>query len=218
MGQLVSLDVCAHDGAPDDFVSISSSNPYPFDAAHESLPYGLNFRTHSIGFTPQDTPVYGASLGDAVGAEEGNEVCRNFQWIPTLYHGGWQGDICFEATDIAGHSTEMCVGMTVAKCQWALQEEDSLVEIAPRFGTNWLQLFMLNPEMMHPDSAPKHSTINVGHSYTMEWHDDMSELADRFGTTIGAIQNMNADISDPHNIAEGSQVCILPSSCETSQY
>jgi hypothetical protein len=41
----------------------------------------------------------------------------------------------------------------VARCKWALQGEDSLVEIAPRYQTNWLQLWYLNPFMGHPDHA-----------------------------------------------------------------
>ena len=41
----------------------------------------------------------------------------------------------------------------VARCKWALQAEDSLIEIAPRFQTNWLPLWYFNPFMAHPDHA-----------------------------------------------------------------
>lgn len=36
---------------------------------------------------------------------------------------------------------ERHIQVRVARCKWALQAEDSLVEIAPRYQTNWLQLW-----------------------------------------------------------------------------
>jgi len=47
----------------------------------------------------------------------------------------------------------VCRQVQVARCRWALQGQDALVEIAPRFQTNWLQLWYLNPFMAHPDHA-----------------------------------------------------------------
>ena len=63
------------------------------------------------------------------------------------------------------------------------QGEDSFVEIAPRFQTNWLQLWFLNPMVGHPDHARTASNqvapaamINVGRIYKPRW-DDTVRLA-----------------------------------------
>jgi len=177
----------------------------------------------------------------------GNEACRAFEWTPGPKDGGFNKEICFTATDMAagqsvpesempggrpaGHpfflagdcaqadETVHCVLVSVQRCVWGVQVEDTLQDIASRFDTNWLQLWHLNPSMPHPDFhlTEEHQgfPINVGHLYTAEYGDTLDELADRFGTSVGGLRDMNADISGS-DIADGSTICITPDSCHTS--
>lgn len=65
--------------------------------------------------------------------------------------GGWSGEICIQACVSTGACpsaaggpahvcSQTCFKVTVPRCTWSLQNEDSFVEIAPRFQTNWLQV------------------------------------------------------------------------------
>ena len=59
------------------------------------------------------------------------------------------------------------------------------MEIAPRFQTNWLQLWFLNPMVQHPDHAHSHSnqvqeaeTVDIGRIYTPRWDDTVTSQTD----------------------------------------
>ena len=174
------------------------------------------------------------------------------QWIPSPYQGGWEGDICIEACvsttrcpaalgGAAEACSKKCYRVKVARCKWALQGEDSLIEIAPRFQTNWLQLWYLNPFMGHPDHAAELTAagvaagqgqlthgnegeqleINVGRVYTPLWDDTLALVAERFGMTPERLVQVNADLTgmEPgHLFSEwhgntDDFICIIPDSC-----
>jgi len=176
------------------------------------------------------------------------------EWIPSPYQGGWEGKVCVEAclslgvcpAAVGSHATEecqeQCYHVAVARCKWSLQDEDALVEIAPRFQTNWLQLWYLNPFMAHPDHASTLSAaalgagvqaqpgqpleINVGRIYHPLWDDTLDSVAQRFGMTSDRLKQVNADLlsmqpSDmfaewkkPASNSVATEVCIIPDSCQ----
>lgn len=76
---------------------------------------------------------------------------------------------CFTASDATDATAMMgsgCVHIRVERCKWFVQSEDSLIQIAARFATNWLQIWHFNPEILHPDSAlPPSKEIWIGHLY-----------------------------------------------------
>jgi|NorSeaMetagenome_1021524.scaffolds.fasta_scaffold115391_2 hypothetical protein len=70
------------------------------------------------------------------------------------------------------------VSTQLTRCRCSQQGEDSFVEIAPRFQTNWLQLWFLNPMVGHPDHASTLTNenqpaamVNVGRIYKPRWDD-----------------------------------------------
>lgn len=79
--------------------------------------------------------------------------------------------VCYTGTDAAGsyrttQTTVGCLTVTVARCVWYVQNEDSLIQIAARFATNWLQVWHFNPTLLHPDdSLVPQTLINIGHLY-----------------------------------------------------
>jgi len=244
MGGQVAINVCASDANPYDTVTISHVGDAPADELltmprssgdqHEPTGHELNYRVGSTRSEEEhhveSRQTWGAKL---LAGEPGNPACRMFSWVPTPYQGGWSQTVCFEATDSAGtcrvaQVTGACVKINVAKCQWQVQKEDSLVEIAPRFNTNWLQLWHLNvltpehsPHFDHPEGLGytfQGHTIYVGHIYTVEYYDTVEELCNRFGTTEASIRAMNAELSSLSDIKEGHELCIIPDSCVTDKY
>jgi len=182
------------------------------------------------------TPT-GAFIADVSGTQ-GQPTCEDapcqgdrgmMVWTPSPYQGGWKGQVCLEACVFAeacpatpGGETEICTEtcfpVSVARCRWSLVAEDSFVEIAPRFQTNWLQLWYLNPGVGHPDFALRSAmeAINIGRVYTARWDDTVDGLAARFGVPRQRLMDLNADLigmSDEDFMAQERMVCIIPDSC-----
>eukprot|EP00292_Cryptomonas_paramecium_P002047 CAMPEP_0113684128 /NCGR_PEP_ID=MMETSP0038_2-20120614/13784_1 /TAXON_ID=2898 /ORGANISM="Cryptomonas paramecium" /LENGTH=1026 /DNA_ID=CAMNT_0000603749 /DNA_START=237 /DNA_END=3319 /DNA_ORIENTATION=+ /assembly_acc=CAM_ASM_000170 len=145
-------------------------------------------------------------------------------WFPNPAYGGFSGLVCYKGWDQAGayrlvQSTQGCVLVTVDRCRWVVQSEDSLIQIAARFSTNWLQVWHLNPTLLHPDDALVPDTlVNVGHLYQVEPNDALSALATRFGTTVASIQANNWDLGNVTDtgLTLGKSICVIPSSCKTA--
>jgi len=145
---------------------------------------------------------------------------REVSWFPDATFGGFDGMACFTAkdSDDATQNTAMgCVHIMVERCKWHVQTEDTLIQIAARFATNWLQIWHFNPEILHPDSAlPPSNEIWIGHLYEVEPNDVLSVLAERFGTSIKHIMMNNWGLTE--NLAVGAHICVIPNSCVTAEH
>ena len=92
----------------------------------------------------------------------------------------------------------------ICRCIWQAQASDSFATIADRLPpANWLQVWFMNPAILHPDSALKvylfpcfhrfHQTshvnlqqndrVSVGKEYIIEANDNLMSIAKRFGIT-----------------------------------
>jgi hypothetical protein len=165
-------------------------------------------------------------MGGAVIAPVGGlwQTSQLMGWFPEAAYGGFSGMVCFNGRDRSGayrleQNSVGCLMVTVARCTWFVQSEDSLIQIAARFSTNWLQVWHFNPTLLHPDdSLVPQSLLNIGHLYQVEPNDALSVLADRFGTSIRHIQMNNWDLTNiTHSgLPVGKEICIIPSSCKTA--
>lgn len=149
------------------------------------------------------------------------------EWFPDATYGGFKGDICYTGTDEAGNAfrhsdvTQGCVNIMVERCQWYVQTEDTLIQVAARFATNWLQIWHFNPTIMHPDSAlPPETLINIGHLYEVEPNDAMAVLAERFGTSIKHVRMNNWDLAQMSDamLPLHKSICVIPNSCVTAAH
>jgi len=145
---------------------------------------------------------------------------RMVEWFPDATYGGFDGKACFTAmnSDSDGATPASgCVDIRVERCKWFVQTEDTLIQIAARFASNWLQIWHFNPEILHPDSAlPPSNEIWIGHLYEIEPNDVLSVLAERFGTSIRHIQLNNWGLSE--QLTVGQHICIIPNSCVTAEH
>jgi len=103
-------------------------------------------------------------------------------WTPSPYQGGWNSEVCVRSCVDSGpcagqpgvkSCVTSCFKVHVPRCRWWLQPEDSFIEIAPRFQTNWLQLWYLNPGIRHPDFdlTAHQNEITIGRLYKPQWDD-----------------------------------------------
>jgi len=183
----------------------------------------------SISFDTQGLTLTGASFLTNV-VEPYNALWKSttrlVEWFPDSMYGGFAGDVCFVAQDVGGpfrtqHSSLGCVHISVARCKWYVQAEDSIVQVAARFATNWLQIWHFNPTLLNPDllnsdtGLPSSREINIGHLYQIEPHDSVASLAQRFGTSDKHIYMNNWDVAriPPEQIPVGYTICIIPNSC-----
>jgi len=198
---------------------------------------------------PTDKPGVSSSTGritDIYGVEGpftflGNQPCQDqlcrgfrgiFEWTPSPYQGGWSGEVCLVGCVSTGSCpgtpggpekvcSTSCIKVHVPRCSWYLQNEDSFIEIAPRFHTNWLQLWYLNPGVGHPDFSlsVQQESINVGRVYLARWDDTMEGVAKRFGMSVERLIDVNADLMHvtEEEFAESERpLCIIPNSCSLS--
>jgi len=181
----------------------------------------------AIGAYTQGLTLDGAvAVGAPYTMAMGNlwETTQLMAWFPDAAYGGFSGMVCYTGTDASGpyrltQTTVGCLLVNVPRCVWYVQDEDSLIQIAARFSTNWLQVWHFNPMLLHPDdSLIPQSLLNIGHLYQVEPNDALAVLADRFGTTIMHIQMNNWDLTNvsASGLPVGMEICIIPSSCQTA--
>lgn len=134
---------------------------------------------------------------------------------------------CFSARDTNGMaSIRTCVDIYVPKCQYCVQEGDSLhfINKKYRLNSNWLQLWNsngigeidgipLSPATPFPDPdllALGNSVVNLGPSYTVQEGESLSQLAAQFRTTVRKLLDINPDIHDQAGVHAGHLLCIMP--------
>ncbi len=81
------------------------------------------------GLTHTHTHTHTPTLTSILRAQICVKACVSQSACPAVR--GQTGDLCSEPK---------CFTVAVERCSWAVQHEDSLVTIAPRFQTNWLQV------------------------------------------------------------------------------
>ena len=209
MGKVLEFDVGYIDiQHPDEILSIS------MDTTGLTLA-GAEFTGHPI-YTVTDVGVAGVERQTSV----------TVRWFPDATYGGFSGDVCFNAADSGGdhrvaNVVKGCVVISVERCKWFVQTEDTLVQVAARFDTNWLQVWHFNPTILHPDNAlPPGLVIHTGHLYNIEPSDSLAALADRFGTSISKIRANNWDMGGmpDSGLRLDQTICVIPSSCATAAH
>mmetsp|Transcript_14877 Transcript_14877/g.29870 ORF Transcript_14877/g.29870 Transcript_14877/m.29870 type:complete len:1377 (+) Transcript_14877:110-4240(+) len=133
---------------------------------------------------------------------------------------------CSSDADCTGGGVcgDMCVTLTVARCEYCVREEDTLVKVVRQYGfeTNWLRLWALNSyqgsmgkeympgalfvggdgddgraSFRSPDlvvDRDAESRFLVGPIYAVDGHETALNVSHRFRTTVKALISMNPDV------------------------
>jgi hypothetical protein len=181
----------------------------------------------TLGVTPNGEPL----PGDAVMSKQSSyaattgciAVTREVTWTPSYKYGGYKKHICFQAVDLGGtcgHSrpqtAEHCVPVEVRRCIYAMQYDQQLQHVAAAYGTDWMRLWSVNPEVMHPDYVPfVGQTITIGHLLRMDSENEMpASIARRMGMSLQQLKDLNYDVDTTHPLRRGQMLCVIPDSCK----
>jgi len=208
MGKEASFQVLVEDNAPLDYISVLQVYPGTL------WPPGLVISHADVN--------------------KANNASITLSLLPPPIAGGGRYLICFNASDTAGsrytncrrgtRDSTLCVYINVARCRYVVRPRETLEDIARLFWTDWVQLWAVNPDISHPDTAVGYdlnsdafgATINIGHLYQVSVGDTVASVAFKFGTTIKNLLQTNADLIDQVDLVtlqEGSTLCVIPNSC-----
>jgi len=161
------------------------------------------------------------------------------QWTPPLEAAGGVYKVCVVAQDDAPSAASRCFTFEVKRCMYCTDSE-SLSHVATRFRTSWLQIWSSNdPEWVtahadslsashvqawaateHPHKLERGRLIRLGPVYRTRDEHEMEELAQRFGTTIWALLELNPDLAELAEvnapIPKGQEICVLPGICSAA--
>mmetsp|Transcript_23679 Transcript_23679/g.56633 ORF Transcript_23679/g.56633 Transcript_23679/m.56633 type:complete len:637 (-) Transcript_23679:189-2099(-) len=165
--------------------------------------------------------------GSSIIPTPGNPGQATFSWRPGPAFGGLDQDVCFVASDSGVGGTQqvkastMCFRVEVYACRWSVAPGDTLSGIAAQFGSNYVQMWSLNPGLESPDeSLQAGDSVNVGHLYKVRDTDNLRYLAVQFATTRATLELLNFNTiektwgdKDRLTALAGSYICILPHSC-----
>jgi hypothetical protein len=149
-------------------------------------------------------------------------------WTPPYNYGGWDADMCFYVEDSGGscgaepHKVEHCVRVNVKRCEYALQEDQQLQELASFYEASWMQLWSLNLGIGHPDiMIYDEQVILLGHKYRAGPQETAGGVAKRMGMPIAQLALLNFDLrlhleeggaDVPLNTSQ--ELCLIPNSCK----
>ena len=125
-----------------------------------------------------------------------------FSWAPLPRDAGKSVELCFSLTNAVANPLRpdfvleprpqrTCVTLRVPLCKYQASEGDSLRSIAARFRTTWRALFLVNPELGHPDALAAGMVIRVGSLYSLDAQDSLRALVATVRASWGAVANHN---------------------------
>jgi len=150
----------------------------------------------------------------------GNNASSDLVFVPPRAMAGAHVEACVQAVGQAGEyrrleTRRMCVVIEVQRCQWTVQEAESMVTIAAETGVSWLQLWNFNKGVVtRPDfDLRSGESIKVGQLYEVDDGDTLSNIAARFSSSVSRLRDMNADLAGSDTIAPGQLLCVTFNQC-----
>jgi len=161
----------------------------------------------------------------AVGREGCVATTSEVTWAPSYKHGGYRKTLCFEARDRpdgcaaggTGHAVQHCVEVAVRRCVYAVQSQQQLQHVAGIYGLDWMRVWSVNPQVLHPDYLPyseEGREVMVGHLMSMDSRRETAgSLAQRMGMGLDQLLDLNFGLDMEAPLALGQEVCVVPNSC-----
>jgi hypothetical protein len=135
-----------------------------------------------------------------------SELGAEFTWSPLPRDAGKLVTLCFVLSNVVTNQlrpdfalTQMskmrrCMHIRVPLCVYKARQGDTMRSVARKFNTNWRTLFLLNPEIGHPNQVAAGLLIRIGSIYKMRPQDNVTALAQNTRTTWSSLANNNAAI------------------------
>jgi hypothetical protein len=137
---------------------------------------------------------------------EVSESGAAFSWSPLPRDAGKNVTLCFELSNVVTNplrpdfflkqlgKSKRCIKIRVPLCVYKAQQGDTVRSIARKFKTNWRTIFMLNPEIGHPNDVAAGLTMRIGSLYTLRSQDNISSIAANVRVSWESLSNNNAAI------------------------
>jgi hypothetical protein len=107
-----------------------------------------------------------------------------------------------------------CITVRVERCRFALGADQELQEVGAAFGLDWMRLWSLNADLLHPDYLLyAEQVLWVGHLFRAAGGETAEQLAGRMGMGVEALVRLNADLGPGSVLAPAQLVCVVPDSC-----
>ena len=135
-----------------------------------------------------------------------SELGAEFTWSPLPRDAGKLVTLCFVLSNVVTNPLRpdfaltqvsrlrRCVRMRVPLCVYKAQQGDTVRSVARKFNTNWRTLFMLNPEIGHPNQVAAGLIMRIGSIYKVRPQDNVTSLAQNARVTWSSLANNNAAI------------------------
>jgi hypothetical protein len=149
-------------------------------------------------------------------------------WTPPYNYGGWDADMCFYVRDSGGscgaepHMVQHCVHLNVKRCEYALQQDQQLQELASFYDASWMQLWSLNHGIGHPDiMIYDQQIVMIGHKYHAGPQETAGGVAKRMGMPTRQLALLNYDMREHLEggladvvLNKSQELCLIPNSCK----
>lgn len=187
------------------------------------------YTTTQIAILDVQPPGSSLTVEKAFALIEDSEGIKNLpftailKWTPRLDDAGLPKEfaIRISSTALECASASHTVLFRVFKCEYCINEMDSMHSIATRFSTHWTQIWSSNHELETPDQVTKGQRIKLGNMYQTVKGDTWKLMAVRFGTTVERLLELNPDLvqySQSDMVAlvpQDTDVCVMPETCPT---
>uniref|UniRef100_A0A7S0EZF1 LysM domain-containing protein n=1 Tax=Hanusia phi TaxID=3032 RepID=A0A7S0EZF1_9CRYP len=171
----------------------------------------------SAGESTRVSSIYGCQQ-----QPNNHSLARTIQWLAPYNYGGYSTLICFAVSDACGgcncagvvDTQVQCVNFTVMKCKFSVSVEHEINEIAHIYSTSWLQIWKLNPTILHPDYILfKGQKLDIGRLLQVGPNDSLFAISQRYGASMQLLLELNRDINLTSSLTVGQDLCVLPDSC-----
>ena len=165
-----------------------------------------------------------------------NPATADMEWVARKGQEGFTYTICFVALgsekafnsiegDGDGSGQDFCLHVDVQRCRYCAQREDTIHSVAKAWHGAWLDVWSGNHMHAIPDAInvsaanAQESALSVGVVYSVDTHDDLWHVAQRFGLDLSDLLFWNPDLSDGkakeqhYRLALEQQLCLLPATC-----
>jgi hypothetical protein len=167
--------------------AMTSSAAQEFEWIFENMPLGMDVAPQEL--SQCGPPGVGGGAGAGEDGGMGGVGCwerqRTITWVPAWNQGGLKIRGCVslrivptgcEPTPALGEPVR-CYTFEVARCVYAVQEQQMVQEIASLYHTSWLNVYSLNPSMKTPDRVmSRGQLINIGHLYSVVPGDTLHKI------------------------------------------
>jgi len=167
-------------------ITAAAIDPNPSDRALLRLELPGEVHSHPTGATYSDIVAQGAF----------------FSWSPLARDAGKAVSLCFSLTNLVDNplrsdfvlaplALRTCVTLHVPLCKYRTVQGDTFRTIAARFRTTWRALFLVNPEVTHPDDLSAGMVIRIGSLFALDRNSSVQTLVDTVRASWSAVANNN---------------------------